>query len=52
MTRDAGGDDGAGRAGGDLPGPPRPAGLGEQLADLTAFDRGFRVAFTHPGPVP
>ena len=51
VTVDPRRDDGPGRAGRDLPGPPRPPRLAQQLGHLTAFDRGPRVAFTHPGPV-
>ena len=52
VTVDAGRDDGARRAGGDLPGPPRSARVGQQVGDLAAFDRGPGVAFAHAGPVP
>ena len=51
MAGDPGADDGAHRAGRDLTGPPRRAGLGQELADLAALDRGLRVALPHPGPM-
>jgi len=46
---DSGAEDHARRARGDLARPPRGTGVVQQLAQLGGFDRGPRVAFTHPG---
>ena len=49
MPLDSGAEDHARRARGDLARPPRGTGVVQQLAQLTGFDRGPRVALTHPG---